>query len=211
MSTTYLLYTEIKLDGEWVCVCPYVKYNGKERLVTTYESGSRSYFGATYDKMRELDVGIKFPEGLSQVLKEKFYDNVIAKKQDDGYEEYDPENTLDYYRHVIVCVPLHALQSALPSAPGLKYQYHGIFHKNDVYRYESGDTEYIEPISHKEYAALDKKEKEAYVYYEYDDNMEWPYYVKQIIRLAQNDIMRYIDATAKWGKEYEARIIAFAL
>ncbi len=215
MSTTYLLYTEAKINDVWVCVCPYVRYkkNGKEKesMVTTYESGSRSYFGNTYDKLRELNIGIHFPEDLSPELKKHFYDDVLAQADKEKNEYYNPENTIQYYKQVIVCVPLNTMQNALPALSELRYQHCGLFHKDDVYRYETGETEYIEPVKHTKYAKLDEKEKKAYIYYEYDDPMDWPYYFKKIIQLAHQDVGRYIDATANWGEDPEIRIIAFAL
>ena len=62
MSTTYLLYTEAKVDGKWYTISGTVpriiEENGavsvKEKLSTTYESGSRSYFGETYNKLFEI-------------------------------------------------------------------------------------------------------------------------------------------------------------
>ena len=214
MSTTYLIYTEIKLKDEWICICPYIKReNGQEILTTTYESGSRTYFGSTYDKLYELNIGINFPDGLSPTLKKKFYDDVFerAKENQDPYSSYKPEDTIQYYEHSIVCVPLHTMRDALPSGTSLRHQYHGIFHKDDIYRYESGETEYIEPVNHNKYVKLDEKEKEAYMYYEYDDPMDWPYHFKEIIRAVRYDLARYIDATASWGSEPQVRIIAFAL
>lgn len=208
MSTTYLIYTEIRFkDGPWICACPYIKNKkGEEVLITTYESGSRSYFENTYDKLRELNIGVRFPEGLSETLRKKFYDDVLNRK---GEELYNPEDTIQYYRRAIVCVPLSSLKAALPSK--LKYQFHGVYHKDDIYRYETGEADYIEPVKSTKFAKLTEEEKKAYMYYEYDDEMDWPYNVKLLLKRIDLTVEQYINATASWGEDPEVRIIAFAL
>ena len=208
MSTTYLLYTEVRFkDGLWECASPYIRNKkGEEILITTYESGSRSYFGNTYDKLRELNTGISFPEGLSAPLKKHFYDDMVQKQKEDDRRI---KERIDYYNHVIVCVPFSAIKEALPSSSD--HQYHGIFHKDDIYRYEMGEVDYLEPVTHTKYAKLTPEEKQAYAYYEYDDNMDWPYYFRLLKERVNVTVRQYIDATASWGDDPEVRIIAFAL
>lgn len=216
MSTTYLVYTEVKIENKWVCASPYVRNEkGKEVLVTTYESGSSSYFGNTFDKFRELNVGIDYPEGLSAELKKRFYDDILEryKSTENNHDFYsDPQKIINYYRRSIVAIPLQVMRDALPLKSELKYQYHGLFHKDDIYRYESGESEYLEPVDTKKYGKLTEEERKAYMYYEYDDTMDWPYYFKKIIEYANFTAAGYLNAISKyWEENPEIRIIAFAL
>jgi hypothetical protein len=216
MSTTYLVYTEVKIENKWVCASPYIRNEkGKEVLVTTYESGSRSYFGNTFDKFRELNVGIDYPDGLSAELKKRFYDDILEryKRTENNHDFYnDPQKIIDYYRRSMVAIPLQMMQDALPLKSELKYQYHGLFHKDDIYRYESGESEYLEPVDAKRYGRLTEEERKAYMYYEYDDTMDWPYYFKKIIEYANFTATGYLNAISKyWEENPEIRIIAFEL
>ena len=67
MSTSYFLYTETYIDGRWVCINPTFEKDGNRRFAMTYESGSRSYFGQTADKIEEIGETLRF-EDLSAEL-----------------------------------------------------------------------------------------------------------------------------------------------
>ena len=67
MSTSYFLYTEAYIGDKWVCINPGFDMDGKRRLAMTYESGSRSYFGQTADKIEAVGETLLF-EDLSAEL-----------------------------------------------------------------------------------------------------------------------------------------------
>ena len=71
MSTSYFLYTEAYIDNKWVCINPGFDKEGKRRLAMTYESGSRSYFGQTADKIEEIGERLRF-EDLSAELQARY-------------------------------------------------------------------------------------------------------------------------------------------
>ena len=71
MSTSYFLYTEAYIDDKWVCINPGFDKEGERRLAMTYESGSRSYFGQTADKIEEIGGRLRF-EGLSAELQGRY-------------------------------------------------------------------------------------------------------------------------------------------
>lgn len=56
MSTQYFIYTEVNIDGTWVCINNKLRnvQKGSETLFNTYYSGSRSYFRAAADKIEEI-------------------------------------------------------------------------------------------------------------------------------------------------------------
>lgn len=71
MSTSYLLYTEAYIDNKWVCINPTFEKEGKRCLAMTYESGSRSYFNQTADKIEEIGGRLRF-EDLSAELQARY-------------------------------------------------------------------------------------------------------------------------------------------
>ena len=71
MSTSYFLYTEAYIDDKWVCINPGFDMDGKRRLAMTYESGSRSYFGQSADKIEEIGGRLRFDD-LSAELQVRY-------------------------------------------------------------------------------------------------------------------------------------------
>ena len=56
MSTSYYMYTEVNIDGKWTCINNRIidVERNEELMSETYYSGSRSYFGETADKIRDI-------------------------------------------------------------------------------------------------------------------------------------------------------------
>ncbi len=149
MSTSYFLYTEAFIDDKWVCINPGFDKEGKRRLAMTYESGSRSYFGQTADKIEEIGGRLRFDD-LSAELQARY------------------ENCRDDEFIRILSAEVDAMRGCLPS--GQAHEYHGIVLKDAVFAYESGDAEDLyESITPEEYAKLDEVGKQLYQYYEWDD------------------------------------------
>ena len=161
MSTNYFLYTEAYIDDKWVCINPAFNKERKRRLAMTYESGSRSYFGQTADKIEEVGETLRF-EDLSAELQEYF------------------ENCRNSEFIRILSAEVDTLQGCLPS--GQAHERHGIVLKDSVFAYESGDVEELyETITPEEYAKLDEAGKQLYQYYEWDDPMGWFVHFKEIL------------------------------
>lgn len=161
MSTSYFLYTEAFIDDKWVCINPGFDKEGKRRLAMTYESGSRSYFGQTADKIEEIGGKLRF-------------DDLSAELQ----EYYESCRNDEFVR--ILSAEVDAMRSCTPS--GQAHEYHGIVLKNAVFAYESGDVEDLyESITPEEYAKLDDVGKQLYQYYEWDDPMGWFVHFKEIL------------------------------
>ena len=162
MSTSYFLYTETYIDGRWVCINPTFEKDGNRRFAMTYESGSRSYFGQTADKIEEIGETLRF-EDLSAELQ--------------GH--YESCRNDEFVR--ILSVEVDAMRGCLPS--GQAHEYHGIVQKDAVFAYESGDVEDLyESITPDEYAKLDDVGKQLYQYYEWDDPMGWFVHFKEILK-----------------------------
>lgn len=161
MSTSYFLYTEAYIDDKWVCINPGFDKEGERRLAMTYESGSRSYFGQTADKIEEIGGRLRF-EGLSAELQGR----------------YERCRNDEFVR--ILSAKVDAMRGCLPS--GQAHEYHGIVLKDAVFAYESGDIEDLyESITPDEYAKLDDVGKQLYQYYEWDDPMGWFVHFKEIL------------------------------
>lgn len=156
MSTYYCIYAEALENGTWRCINLYSKnkVNGEYELVPVYWSGSRSYFGDAAKKLTENGCRLKDPTALSPELCEYF---------DERFEE-------DYTKFTYLTM-LHDLRRIMP-APD-EHQYHGIVHRDQAFAFEHGETEYLEPITSDEYAALPLPMRDCYRYYEWDDPMEW--------------------------------------
>ena len=136
MSTSYFLYTEAYIDDKWVCINPGFDMDGKRRLAMTYESGSRSYFSQTADKIEEIGGRLRF-------------DDLSAELQ----EYYESCRNDEFVR--ILSAEVDTMRSCMPS--GQAHEYHGIVLKDAVFAYESGDVEDLyESITPEEYAKLDE-------------------------------------------------------
>lgn len=162
MSTSYFLYTEAYIEEKWVCINPSFERDGKRRLAMTYESGSRSYFGQTADKIEEIGGRLRFDD-LSAELQVRY------------------ENCRDNEFIRILSAEVDFMRGCLPS--GKAREHHGIVLKDAVFAYESGDTEELyESITPEEYAKLDEVGKQLYQYYEWDDPMGWFVHFKEILK-----------------------------
>ena len=73
MSSNYYMYTDVCVDGKWVCINNKVKNieKNKELISETYWNGSRSYFHKTADKIEEIGNRIEYQE-LSDEVKSVF-------------------------------------------------------------------------------------------------------------------------------------------
>ena len=184
MSTTYLIYTEAKLNDEWRCIDGYCWFSSskdkaeEKHLLTTYESGSRSYFGDTYDKLRHIGFWKPYSE-LSKEVREAH-----------PRAEYECSFTTDDNKKeeaVYLTVPIKDFDAAVPDG----FQYHGVFHKDSIYLYEKGEIEELYTDDSVNLKKLPKEERKCYQYYEYDSVFDWPYWFKILKRIKDETVGKY--------------------
>lgn len=70
MSTSYFIYTEAFIDNQWVCINPTFEKDGNRCVAMTYESGSRTYYAQTADKIEEIGGHLRFKD-MSAELQER--------------------------------------------------------------------------------------------------------------------------------------------
>ena len=205
MSNSYFVYTEIYIDGEWHCVNQYLPRKNKKtgeteyRLIPTYESGSRSYFGNTFDKIREIGNGK--PNNISPE---------ILAEHPEREKLHEDDIFGDYYDQMTASVSLSTLSGHLPDSN--RKQHCGVYHKDRIFEFETGDRDdlYECEIDPEEYAKYPPELRDkVYQYYEWDDPMDWPRYFR-IIRDKSNELINtYLDFNQKWFVDYEARILVY--
>ncbi len=163
MSTSYYIYTEIKYNGKWICLNNKIKKvkGEKEEMAVTYYSGSRSYFGETYNKLEAMGDKISKKE-LSNELRE-MYGN-----EKDEFEDYP------------VVVDFEKMKKCIPKRD--LYEHHGYVYKDMVASYLLKEQEDIyEWLDLEEYNKLSDDDKKFYEYFEWNDEQGWFKYFKKII------------------------------
>ena len=134
MSTSYYIYTEVCVDGKWICINNKVKdiKNNKEVISETYWNGSRSYFGKTADKIEEIGSRLEYDE-LSDEVKSVFQGS-------------------EYFRGFSVTPD--AMSSCFPKDKTLK-EFCGFVQKEILFLYQTGEIDDIyERLSAEEYSEL---------------------------------------------------------
>lgn len=205
MSTTYLLYTEAKIDGVWRCIDGYIPYKfhrdeqEKYHLMTLYENGSRSYFGDTYTEMRSIGTSVLFSE-LSQEVQEEhpnlMYEDNFWHTDRDKDEKVEARYTV---------VPMNTLENHVPKS----HEYHGVYHKNMISAFESGEIEYLSEDDDLDLKSLTEEEAKCYKYYEWDSPMGWYKFFKYISDIFRWTVEKYERYT--FIEVEDARIVVFAL
>ena len=205
MSSTYLLYTEAKVDGVWRCIdgfIPYVPYGKKEEkntLMTLYESGSRSYFGDTYTELRSIGESVLFSE-LSQEIQEEH----PGLKYEDNFWHPDRSED-DKVEAFYTVVPMNVFINHVPEG----HEYHGVYHKDAIAAFESGEVEYLWENEDVDLKSLTDEEAKCYMYYEWDSPMGWYRYFKYIKEVLYYTINKYEFNT--FNDVREVRIVVFCL
>lgn len=168
MSVSYTLFTEAKIEGEWRTLNPKITNINKEYygnadyvIVPTYASWSRTYFGATFDKLLEIGRYFSTDELSVELLKELGEDYIDA----------------DWYARLII--NYNEIKACLPKS--VINQFHGYVHKDDIFRYESGeDDDIYNCYTYEEYQAFPDEKKKLLQYFEWDAHTDWPYHFKII-------------------------------
>lgn len=202
MGNTYIVYTEALLDDKWRCIDgyymhkPYGKDKEELRLFSTYENGSRSYFGETYTELEHIGKRALFTE-LSQEIQEcykelKYVSNWCG-------EDTDEIST-------VVVVPYKTFDGHVPKG----YSRHAIIHKDLIAAFESGDREEIWQDDEIDFNKLSDIEKQCYQYYEWDDPYGWEYNFKHLKKYVDHTINKYCNN--EWLlDDPEIRLVVFCL
>lgn len=209
MGNVYLLYLEAKVrEGaekkeRWKCINGYfrdIPYGKTEEVLSLSHllvSGSRSYFGETYDELCEIGDRTPFTE-LSKEIQEEHPDLKFAW---DGWTGEKKDTIADY-----VTVPVDVFRRHVPDG----FQYHGIYHKNAIESFRTGETEEIWEDENVDFGKMDALEKQCYEYFEWDSPFGWQKNFKNIAERIDFTVKQYVTDT--WNFENpEMRIVAFCL
>ncbi|MBQ9784197.1 MAG: hypothetical protein IJW29_01715 [Clostridia bacterium] len=191
MSTHYFMYTEVNIDGTWVCINNRLKnvQKGTETLCNTYCSGSRSYFHATADKIEEIGFRISYHE-LSAELQAHFN---------------WAEESIQYWN--AFAVNPEDMCSCFPENSSLR-EFCGYVHKNTLFSYQTGDIDDIdESLSADEFLELPEEKRKCYAYYEWDSAFGWYKYFKEILEHFRWQKYEWDNSNFSCDREFEFRLI----
>ena len=185
MGTFYNIYVEAYVNNKWRCIDgyyphkPYGKDEYTQRLYSLYENGSRSYFGDTYLKLREIGNLTKFSD-LSEEIQ-----NFCPELK---YEYYwGDEADKDREEACYTTVPVKVFQNAVPKG----FSNHGVIHKDYISAYETHEMDEIWEDDKVDWDEIPEIKKQCYQYYEWDNRYEWQYYFKHINEFVNHEIMKY--------------------
>lgn len=203
MGNTYLIYTEMMIDGKWRCIDgyyyhkPYGKNKERLRLMTTYENGSRSYFGETYQELKSIGDMIKFSDLSKEIQDEhpglRYEYNIYGEENKDKEAYYVVVGYDDFNRKV-------------PK----NYSNHAIIHKDRIAAYENSEIDEIWQDEDIDYGKLSDLEKQCYQYYEWDSKWGWQYYFKHLKELVDFTINKYLINEFLF-EEHKVRLVVFKL
>lgn len=186
MSADFFIFTEAKVKGKWYAIGGDVPHFVKTdeglslemRPTETYWNGSRSYFGETYDKLRNIGRAGRFSE-LSEVVQRLFHSSV--EHEEDGELLYSDVIIVDYgvFRKY---------------AETSEHDRHGFVHKDAIFAFENGESEELWSTDYEDIAELSKEEKRQYRYYEWDDPYGWLCHFKDIKSAAENEVSKFSNA-----------------
>lgn len=208
MGNTYYLYLEARVKERtgverWKCIngfykeIPYGKTEEELRLSHLVVNGSRSYFGETYDKLHEIGTMTPFTE-LSREIQEAHPGFKYV------YSGWSNEKTDEIERYVTV--PVTAFRACVPKG----FKYHGVYHKDAIARFESGESEELWNEEDVDFSKMDPLEKQCWAYKEWDSPESWEKNFKDIDERIRSAEQQYVTDTWDFD-EHEMRIVAFCL
>lgn len=202
MSASYSFYVEMEINGKWHCInpkYPHFKpdYNNHKVLdeyeyesQVTYWNGSRSYFGAAYDKFCEIGKTIKYSE-LSEELQSIYKKSCELEENDE----------------MVWCKPVAVdYEYLINFVKDDEYDSHGLVHKDVLFEYKNGDREELYALDHEEARDLSSEEMKSYEYYEWDDWYNWNWGLKEVKQRAVSNVRDFEDLNYMLG-DRKIRII----
>jgi len=202
MSTYYYIYTEVNINGKWICIdgmVPEIKRNSSNsifnenkieyKIEETYWNGSRSYFGEAYDKLYLWGKQIGF-KNLSQELKDRWKSRLESELE----KKYCEPALVVNYKYIDKNIDYS------------KFDFHCVMHKDRIFKFESGDIEEMWPQEN-DFSKVSDIEKQEYQYYEWDDPMGWNHALKDVKRCVEHEISRFRSRNDIWDDTFEYRVV----
>ena len=187
MGTDYFFYTEAKIDNTWYGIDPRIlRLQNREEPLTykinyTYWNGSRSYFGETYDKLKDISKPIR----LEDTSTEFRIDHLLGWRGDD-------KDAIPYYDNMLRVMNFSQLMSL--NSNKKMHDYHGLYRKDSIALFEAGEIEDLyDDISPEDYSALDDEAKKVYQYYEWDDPMGWRRHIPILVERVSERVREFED------------------
>lgn len=134
----------------------------------------QSIFRSAWDKLNEYGVPVK-----KESLPKSLYDHIFDIRPEVSEERRT--EVIDEIERSMRAVSYDTLKSMIPSGKAL----HGYVWKDDLYRYENGDAEYLERISPEELREMCPEEKDLIVYHEWDDEYSDSFQLRCLMERAQ--------------------------
>lgn len=203
MGALYLIYTEARIDDEWVCIDGYyetksIRTGDKHlSLAATYENGSRSCFGSTYDELRHIGEYELFSNLSSEIKKQHSglkYKYDLYMKQTDEEESY-------------LVIPYNLFLEKCPNV----FSKHGIIHKDTIFAFEHGEIDDLYTDDEIDFSKMTELERQVYRYYEWDDLYDWPHFFKEIKKCVEHTIDKYMMNSWALIDRPEVRLVCFEL
>ena len=187
MGADYYLYTEVKrTDNKWHALngMYYNLSSCEYEISATYHSGSRTYFGKTCRKLKDIGRIIAASEISPEV-----------RNKEDWVEDNDE----------IVTVSIGALRNAIPKTS--RHQCCGYVHKSHIWAYEVNGEDIDEYLLADEYKDLRDAEQQEYEFYEWDDPTDWHMNLKEILAIIEFQIDEYMRVNCMWDEPADIRLI----
>ena len=167
MSRTYHIYAEVRYKGQWYNLNPMMMNSkGEYDLRPVYWGGSEMW--DAYCELED-DVWIRgIPEDMCQELRNCFHNNL-----DENLNGWPKDYTYrKYYSSSMFAVRLDRgfTRRIVKDRP---YKYRGYIYRHTLAAFESGEMEDINNwITIDEYKQLSDKEKDEYVFYEWNNSYD---------------------------------------
>lgn len=158
ISVYYFSYMDGVVGGVRVNLLPQVFDVRNNKYAFTDLYVRQSVFRSAWDKLNEYGVPVK-----KESLPKSLYDHIFDIRPEVSEERRT--EVIDEIERSMRAVSYDTLKSMIPSGKA----FHGYVWKDDLYRYENGDAEYLERISPEELREMCPEEKDLIVYHEWDD------------------------------------------
>lgn len=164
MGTEYHVYAEVDVGGKWVSLNPVFRdrdgvYRSGEIIRFTHSSMSEVFYAL---ERKTISVGV--PEDCSAEVLRHFH-NLDEMTDDWGQKK----TWREYYKHQVFVVDYErAVKDRVRKDRPFKYMYY--VPRETMVAFECGEIdEIVNWLTLEEYWALDEEERQAYVYYEWNN------------------------------------------
>ncbi len=200
MSTYYTFYAEVKIDGKWVGLSPYVKtHDGKFKikpLIWGYSALHDTYL----EMIDEHSARCGLPEDVSKELLEVFH--ALDEKTMDFWGKKEI-TWREYYTHCVHSVDyIEAVVNRIKRDRPYKFQ--GYVDKYLIASFEVGELEDLRSwLTKEEYEKLPDKEKKDYVWYEWNNYWDEYGYRFDLYQKVENLLDWYRDEAMCHDSKYK--------